>query len=227
MKNKIKFSGSTLLFTGVFFLFASSCDSGSGSFTDPRDGNIYQTKIIGHQEWMVENLRYLPGVAEPDKGSRTTAYYYVYGYNGTDVSAAKATKEYDIYGVLYNWQAATDACPDGWHLPDDDEWGHLTDYLRDAAAGKLKATGNIEEGTGLWAQPNIGATNETGFTALPGGIRHINGDFIYLGSDGAWWSATENSADDAWSRSMINLGNNVTRNYYYKDFGFSVRCLRY
>lgn len=146
------------------------------------DGDNYAVVTIGEQTWMAENLRYLPSVVGPDTGSEDVAgsYYYVYGYNGTDISEAKATENYDTYGVLYNWSAAMNGeessednpsgvqgiCPAGWHLPSKAEWTELTDYLGggSVAGGKLK-----EIGTTHWSSPNTGATNETGFTALPGG----------------------------------------------------------
>jgi uncharacterized protein (TIGR02145 family) len=99
------------------------------SFMDARDSNIYPTVQIGTQCWMKKNLAYLPSVVGPGTGSETTSYYYVYDYNGTDVSAAKATSNYTTYGVLYNWPAATTACPSGWHLPTDAELNTLETYV--------------------------------------------------------------------------------------------------
>ena len=192
-------------------------------FTDPRDSNVYQTVTIGTQVWMAENLKYLPSVVGPATGSQTTPYYYVYAYDGTDVTAAKATANYTTYGVLYNWPAAMNACPTGWHLPSDAEWTELTDYLggKGVAGGKLK-----EIGTTHWSTPND-ATNETGFTALPGGYRNYDGNFGYIGDYGYWWSATENFTDYAWLRFMNYNYSYVYRyNYYFKELGFSVRCLR-
>ena len=204
----------------------SDSDRNGGSFTDPRDGNVYQTVTIGDQVWMADNLRYLPSVVGPGTGSRTTSYYYVYDYDGTDVNAAKATENYDTYGVLYNWTAALSACPPGWRLPSDAEWTQLTDYLGDDAGGKLKATGTIEAETGLWYAPNTGATNETGFTALPGGYRGSIGIFHYIGSSGAWWNATESSTAFGFLRYMYNIYSSVYSYGDYKDLGFSVRCIR-
>ena len=132
----------------------------------------------------------------------------------------------ETYGYLYDWETACDVCPDGWHLPTDAEWTELTDYLGENAGGKLKATGTIEAGTGLWYDPNTGATNETGFTALPGGGRYDGGAFSSIGYVGGWWSATESSASIAWGRTMTYDDSNVTWNYFTKELGFSVRCLR-
>lgn len=208
-----------------------------GSFTDSRDGNIYNWVKIGEQVWMAENLKYLPSVVGPATGSLTTPYYYVYDYNGTNVIEAKATDNYATYGVLYNWAAAMDGtassstnpsgvqgvCPAGWHLPSDDEWTQLTDFLGGAAiaGGKLK-----EAGFAHWSIPNTGATNETGFTALPGGFRYSNGTFSSINGSGYWWCATESGTNYAWERGMASNGSNVDRRNNGKDFGFSVRCIR-
>jgi uncharacterized protein (TIGR02145 family) len=111
------------------------------TFTDNRDGNTYGVVQIGDQCWLGENLRYLPSVSPITErspthrwrstpvNSQTRPYYYVYGYQGRRVSDAKATANYRNYGVLYNWPAALAACPEGWHLPGDDEWTQLANYL--------------------------------------------------------------------------------------------------
>lgn len=208
-------------------------------FTDSRDGKVYKTVAIGDQVWMAENLAYLPSVNMVADGSEDAAgsYYYVYGYDGTNVTDAKATANYTTYGVLYNWTAAMGGesssasnpsgiqgvCPTGWHLPSDAEWTELTDYLGGTsdAGGKLKETGTTH-----WNSPNTGATNETGFTALPGGYRYSDGAFYYFGYDGYWWSASEDYATFAWYRSVNYSFSNVFRNYYDMEVGFSVRCVR-
>ena len=194
------------------------------TFTDPRDGIVYQTVTIGNQIWMAENLKYLPSVVDKGAESVTIPYYYVYDYDGKNVAVAKATAYYNTYGVLYNWVAAKTACPTGWHLPDDAEWTELTDYLGGAlvAGGKLKETGTTH-----WDDPNI-ATNESGFTALPGGWRYYyEGAWSGIGHAGYWWSATENgnyAKKIGMQHGTIGLvGGNVTR---HKAFGQSVRCVR-
>jgi len=198
-----------------------------GSFTDSRDGTEYQTITIGNQEWMGENLKYLPSVVGPATGSEisgfeTESYYYVYDYDGTSVADAKATTNYTTYGVLYNYTAACNSCPAGWHLPSDAEWTELTDYLGETVAGgKLKETGTTH-----WNSPNTDATNETGFTALPGGFRSNDGNFYGIGSNGSWWGATEGSTGSAWRRSMYYSTSGVNRDDRNKELGFSVRCLR-
>ncbi|MBS0011357.1 MAG: hypothetical protein KFF49_08095 [Bacteroidales bacterium] len=194
----------------------------SGTFTDTRDNKEYKWVRIGDQVWMAENLTYLPSVSPSSGGSYTDPYYYVYGYEGSNLSEAKATDNFNTYGVLYNWPAAMVSCPDGWHLPTDEEWTELNDYLggESVAGGKLKETG-----TSHWESPNYGASNETGFTALPGGVRG-NGNFDSLDQYGNWWSATENYTDCAWGTSMAYFNSSVYRSFYIKQFGFSLRCLR-
>jgi len=204
---------------------------------DSRDSQIYQYKTIGTQVWMTENLAYLPSVVGPGTGSNSTAYYYVYGYDGTDVDAAKATSNYTTYGVLYNWPAAMSGaasssadpsgvqgiCPTGWHLPSDAEWTTLTDYLEgeSVAGGKMK-----EAGFSHWTSPNTEATNESGFTALPGGYRSSGGTFGTIGIYGHWWSSTEFSTDYAWYRYLNYSLSRVGWDGLSKAGGFSVRCLR-
>src|SRR5690554_5686681 len=221
----------------VIFYKPTIEETTSGTFIDSRDGNEYNWVQIGDQVWMAENLAYLPSVNMVADGSENAAgsYYYVYGYDGTNVAEAKETDNYATYGVLYNWTAAMDGkassttnpsgiqgvCPAGWHLPSDAEWTELTDYLggTSVAGGKLKETGTTH-----WNSPNTGATNETGFTALPGGYRYDYGTFDDIGYGGFddigyggfWWSATERDATSAWDRGM-SYGDS----YVYRNYGFS------
>jgi len=220
----------------------------SATFEDSRDGKTYRYVTIGRQVWMAENLAYLPAVSPPTKGSRLTPHYYVYGYNGTSVSSARATGNYRTYGVLYNWAAAmngagsSDAnpsgvqgvCPTGWHLPSDSEWKELEMYLGMSQAeadergwrgtdegGKMKETG-----TAHWNSPNTGATNSSGFTALLGGYRSIDGTFYPMYYYAVFWSSTEGSSYDAWDRLLGYDYSEVGRLSDNKAYGFSVRCLR-
>lgn len=210
--------------------------STSGKFTDVRDGNVYNWVKIGNQIWMTENLKYLPSVVGPGTGSNTKPYYYVYGYNGTSVSAAKAIN-YTTYGVLYNWTAAMNSsasrssnpsgvkgvCPAGWHLPSDAEWKELTDYLGTDEGSKLAGNAILWTDGILDQNANFG---ETAFTALPGGYRYDNGAFSNVGSQGFWWSATERSAMDVWIHYIGYYHNDVLRSNYPKEVGFSVRCVK-
>lgn len=210
---------------------------GMPTFTDIRDGTVYSTVQIGNQCWMAENLAYLPSVVPPETGSQTEPYYYVYEYYGTDVTTAKSTANYINYGVLYNWPAAMDeasgsdtnpsgvqgVCPDGWHLPSDAEWIELREYLGGytIAGGKLKETGTTH-----WDSPNTGATNETGFTARPGGIRDFIGDFYYIGSSGYWWTTSEENINYAYYRRLGSNHSHLFSHSFYKQIGRSVRCIK-
>jgi len=193
-------------------------------FIDPRDGTRYKTVKIGNQIWMAENLKYLPSVSPSNVGSGTDPYYYVYGYQGTDVSAAKATSNYTTYGVLYNWEAAKASCPKGWHLPTDGEQHILDNYLT-TAGGSCDANRN-----GVWdcdpAGTLLKSGGSSGFNALMSGYRTANGSFYGLGSYTHFWSSSASSSSLAWRRDLSTSGSTVGRNYYNKAYGFSVRCLR-
>jgi uncharacterized protein (TIGR02145 family) len=204
------------------------------SFIDNRDGHIYSYKTIGTQTWMAENLAYLPSVNPPSDWDVTTPYNYVYGYNGTTVSAAKATANYPTYGVLYNWPAALTACPSGWHLPTDEEWKVLEKNQgmsqSDADAEGYRNSGTVggklkETGTAHWPGPNAGASNSSGFTALPGG--YSVGGFSSLGIAANFWSASASeNVHTALFRSLSNSSDGVNRSLYLPYNGFSVRCLQ-
>jgi len=149
----------------------------------------------------------------------------------------------NTYGKLYNWYAVAgiyDAAsltytslrkqlaPNGWHIPTDAEWTVLTDCLggETVAGGAMKETGTLFLGTGLWARPNTGATNSSGFTGLPGGYCVNNGTFNNLFRSGSWWSSTELDTTFAWYRSLDYANGSVGRGDFNKAGGFSVRCLR-
>lgn len=200
------------------------------TFTDPRDNKTYKTVKIGNQEWMAENLAYLPEVSPASISSTTLPYYYVYGYEGTDVAAAKATSNYNTYGVLYNWTAAKAACPPGWHLASDDEWKQMEMDLGMTQA-QVDATGwrGIDQGTQMkatsgWSNSGNG-TNSSGFAALPAGNRLGDG-MSGVGDGGVWWSSTKANTSGAWGRGMNYIYGNVYRDYIGKEDGFSVRCVR-
>ena len=208
----------------------------SGTFKDSRDGHKYKWIKIGNQIWMAENLKYLPSVVGPATASGTAPYYYVYGYNGTDVNAAKSAANYTTYGVLYNWSAAMNGasgstynpsgvqgvCPKGWHLPSHAEWTELKDYLgATVAGGKLKETGTTH-----WISPNTGATNEVGFTALPGGTRKWDNTFYNIGYEGYWWSASDTLSSHAWLQIMRYDLSGHSGGIYSKVHGFSVRGVK-
>jgi uncharacterized protein (TIGR02145 family) len=191
------------------------------------DGYEYSTVLIGDQCWFSENCRYLPVVSSSSAGSDTSPYYYVYGYEGSTVAEAKATANYAIYGVLYNWPAVMTEgiCPSGWHIPSDEEFTELTDFLGGlgVAGGKMK-----EAGYDHWTSPNYGATNSSGWTGLPGWMidpGNLVSNSYPLGSDGYWWSS---SASELYSfqRWMYYDIEDIYRNESNRDRGFSARCVR-
>jgi uncharacterized protein (TIGR02145 family) len=198
---------------------------GVGNVTDD-DGNVYHSVTIGTQVWMVENLKStkfndgtsIPLVTDATEWQNLSTPAYCWTNN--DAATYKAT-----YGALYNWYTVNtgNLCPGGWHVPGDAEWTTLTTYLggEDVAGGKLK-----EAGTTHWMNPNEEATNESGFTALPGGERLFNGTFPGTGAGGYWWSSTEHSASFGWYRFMYYLLGYVDRDYESKESGLSVRCIK-
>ena len=129
-------------------------------------------------------------------------------------------------------------CPTGWHIPTDGEWCTVTQFLDPTvncgvsgwsgsnAGGKMKSTGTIEAGTGMWYSPNAGATNESGFTAVPAGSRYDGGPFYDVGGQGYWWSSSESNTSYAWYRIMGYNVSSISRHSLYKIYGFSVRCVR-
>ncbi len=222
---------------------------------DQRDGEKYSTMQIGNQCWMAENLAYLPSVSPSGSGSEYSPYYYVYGYQGTDVSAAKATSNYQTYGVLYNWPAAMagytssdsvpsgvqGVCSSGWHLPGDEEWkilegevdgqyGYPDPEWDGLGSRGTDAGGNLKEtGTTHWYSPNSGATNASGFSALPGGYRRSNLSFDQLGDFAYFWSSyAEGDSLSIYARFRVLFNGDTTvgRNSTLKLHGYSVRCIR-
>jgi len=190
------------------------------------DSNIYPTVKIGDQWWMAENLkvtRYrngddIPIVTDDTEWKNLTTGAYC-NYNNNSDNA-------DIYGRLYNWYAVNDSrniAPLGWHVPSDEEWQTLIDYLggESVAGGKLKETGTTH-----WNSPNEGATNESGFAALPGGYRNDTGTFDDLGRNAHFWSSAEDSSSHAWNRELGYTNATVHRSSYDKQNGFSVRLVR-
>jgi uncharacterized protein (TIGR02145 family) len=118
----------------------------------------------------------------------------------------------DVHGI----------CPTGWHIPTDGEWTTLTTFLgTNSPGGKIKETGILH-----WSSPNAGATNSSGYTAIPGGWRDIGGDFGYLTKYANIWSSTQENTSNSWYRSLSNSGAAVGRSNDYKTNGFSVRCVK-
>jgi uncharacterized protein (TIGR02145 family) len=196
------------------------------------DGNVYHTVTIGKQVWMVENLR----VTRFRNGDVITR---VIDNAGWDKLATAAYCDYDnkisnaeTYGRLYNWYAVNDSrkiAPKGWHVPSEEEWESLGTFLggNSVAGGKLK-----EAEVSHWTGPNQGANNSSGFSGLPGGIRvtyeNSIGEFKYLGIIGAFWSSTALRESEASMRFLTNYDAVLTKPELptYRNFGYSVRCIR-
>jgi len=197
MKNK-----SLFIIVATLIMASNSFAQKTGTFKDIRDGKTYKTVKIGTQTWMAENLAF-----KADTGC------WAYDNDQSNVS---------VYGYLYKWEAAKNACPAEWHLPTDEEWTRLIDFLggKEVAAGKLKA--EI-----LWQKPNDGNANDIiGFSGLPSGFRNLYGEYYGLGVDCAWWSITEDRTIYAWARQLNFDVQNVGVVSFRKYGGFSVRCIK-
>jgi uncharacterized protein (TIGR02145 family) len=213
---------------------------GTPSVTDI-DGNLYHTVQIGNQCWTQSNLKvskYRNGDNIPT-GLSNTAWQNTtagaYGiYNNNPVNDG-------LYGKLYNHYAVMDTrglCPTGWHVPTDGEWNLLVKYLdsnadtvcnhlcsqSSVAGGAMKSTAT-QPTPGGWVSPNTGATNSSGFSAVPGGLRDDFGEFSDVGLVGVWWSSSL-SGSDAGDRILNYSNGSIGRHNSYRDLGFSVRCLR-
>ncbi len=219
--------------------FTTNADGCAGTFIDPRDNKEYCTVQIGTQTWTAQDMAYLPAVSPSSAGSHVITHMYVYDYQGTNVTDAKATANYTTYGVLYNWPAATHACPDGWHLPSDDEWKTLEAFLGmdegNLVVNGLRPGGAIGyklKSTSGWKNDGNG-DNSSGFTAVPGGsVTQLeyggNGNFYGLTAASTYWTSTvdENDASKRWYRVIYADKNSVMRTTYRVEPGMSVRCVK-
>ena len=197
----------------------------AGHLTDI-EGNTYNTVSIGTQMWMQENLKttkYNDGMNIPlvtDNETWFNTNEPAYGWYNDDENSYGET-----YGALYNWFTVNTGkiCPAGWHVPTDAEWTSLTDFLggEAVAGGKLK-----EAGTEHWSIPNTDASNESGFTALPGGYRSNGGQCYSIEWQGRWWTSSMIDYMYVWTRHMQANIANVNRYEINKNFGFSVRCVK-
>ena len=174
-----------------------------GFLTDSRDGQTYRTVIIGSQTWMAQNLNY------------ETANSYCYGN-----TPSKCTK----YGRLYTWAAAKAACPTGWHLPAYEEFETLFTAVggSSTAGTKLKSTSGWNDFEGKSGN----GVDAYSFSALPAGYRDYDGNFKYEGYDASFWSSTEGGSDYAYDMYLYYIDGYAYLSGYYKDFGFSVRCVK-
>ena len=234
---------------GIYTIRAEAIDNGNaksyaeisirvfeGSIAIDHDGNVYHTVVIGDQWWMAENLKvshYRDGTPinyvtdNSAWATLTTEAYCIYINN--------SLLEVNNYGALYNWYAVNgdidgdgikekEIAPEGWHVPEDAEWQILIDYLGGSgiAGGKLK-----ESGTNHWSNPNEGATNESEFTVLPGGLRDFsNGTYNDMGDYAGFWTATESGSGHPWAISLFSNYSGVNRSSTLKGYGLSVRCVK-
>jgi len=206
--------------------------SNSAFISGQNDFNKFAAVSIGTQKWMTKNLDVkhyrngdkIPQVTVPGKWDTLTTGAWCWFKNDSANGA--------VYGRLYNWYAVNDPrglAPSGWHVPTDREWTTLSNFLGKNAGGKLKDTGTIDAGAGLWWAPNKGATNSTGFTGLPGGYRSgDDGMFGQLGGQGHWWSSTEYQTFQAWYRVLSYNYAIIYRSHQTatRRYGFSVRCIK-
>jgi uncharacterized protein (TIGR02145 family) len=181
----------------------------TGTFTDSRDNHVYKLAKIGQQTWMDENLAWLPSVNSKTTFSKTEPLYYVYGYDaGGNVNTAKKQKNYAVYGVLYNWPAALTACPSGWHLPSDEEWKVLENYLGMSHSATDKTDRRDEGRVGYKMKSTSGwslganGDNSSGFNAFPGGYYfgfYADDPFSGIGEQTRFWSSTQYN-NEVWFR---------------------------
>ena len=219
----MKKSASILLLAVAAFVF-SSC----GPSVSDIDGNSYGIVTIGNQDWMTKNLNVstfrngdpIPrAFTEEEWLTAATEQSPAWCYYDNDSLLA------DTYGKLYNWFAVTDPrglAPEGWHVPSDEEWQTLVDELGGLEASNALKVDGIEQ----WRDPNYGATNESGFSAVPGGFRDEQGAFHYRGVYGLFWTTTEYDSLLAWHRQLHYLYTGVNRFPQHKTNGFSVRCVQ-
>ena len=216
---------------------APSFTCGTSTITDI-DNNIYNTVLIGTQCWTKENLKVTKynngtsilldasGGSAGNGGGQTwsgqsTGAYTIYGNESS--TGPNATN----YGFLYNWYAVADnrgLCPTGWHVPNAVEWSTLVNFLGSNAGGKMKST-VTQPSNGGWDSPNSGATNQSGFSGLPGGYRVSGGRFDLVRNNAEFWSATEITSNTASTLGLLHNLGIVGTSSYNKQNGHPVRCL--
>ncbi len=214
----------SIVLASCILLFGCKKKKEEPVYVTDQDGNVYPTVVIGNQVWMTKNLnttKYRNGDLIPR----------VIDDVGWDTLHTGAYCNYDLYietyGRLYNWYAVNDSrgiAPLGWHVASWDEWNVLVNYMggADVAGVKLK-----EAGSEHWATYNNSATNESGFTALPGGFRTMGGPFEYISDAGIWWCSTEENEQGAKAVSMwYNQGGVRLYSGGKKEWGYSVRCVK-
>jgi uncharacterized protein (TIGR02145 family) len=206
------------------------------TYVNDIDGNRYPIVLIGTQIWIGENLRttrfndgtQIPFASEQGQWVNGMMQPMMCWYNNDPIGNFE-----NKYGALYNGYVINqfptpisgnkNICPAGWHVPSDTDWTILETYLggSNLAGGKLKSTG-----TGYWLSPNFGATNESAFSALPGGHRADNGGFLLEGQDGYWWCSKLVGNNDGLVRFLNYNDSNLSNFYFDLNYGMSVRCIK-
>lgn len=190
------------------------------------DGNYYDTVTIGSQVWMKENLKVTHYRDGTPIQNITVDSLWKLNLTGAYSNYNNDTQYVSAHGRLYNWQAVNNPaklCPAKWHVPSDSEWTILINYL----GGETDASKAIKDtGTRYWFYNNMGATNSTGFTAIPGGSRREDGSFEDIGGDALWWSSTEYNTISAMYRYLPYDLATIFSGFALKTLGYSVRCLR-
>lgn len=207
-----------------------------GTILDTRDGQTYRTVIIGTQVWMSQNLNYGTRL-DGDQTMRDDKVITKYCYNDKEANC-------NIYGGLYQWGEAMmysrlpgsqGLCPEGWHVPSDNDWKKLEEYLGMSMA-EANETGyrgggsyvgtKLKPRSSLWDVPNAREFPISGFNALPAGYRYAFGTYYYIDDFVFFWTSTEASDAYIWYRLLSSEDSQVRRDYYYKTIGFSVRCIQ-
>ena len=224
----MKFSGLILLPVSLLLLL-SDCkkenDPPPGPVTDI-EGNIYKTIRAGSQIWMAENLKTtllndstaIPLVTDPENWRNLSTPGYCWYNNDDQINGA-------TYGALYNGYTVSTGklCPDGWHIPTANDWQLLKEFVIDSVSGggKIKESGTIH-----WMTPNKGATNVSGFTALPAGIRYLDGSFTAIQYFTGIWIASESGSDSENYLGLYYKDASLTFGTVPKKDGLSVRCVK-
>lgn len=230
MERFIRYSG-MIAFIIIIAMQGSGCKKESegglndlyGTWTDTVDGTVYRTLRLGDQLWMVDNIN-RGQMIDGDQDQMDNGAIEKYCYDNNKVLC-------DQYGGLYQWDEAMQyetvessqgICPSGWHIPSDSEWKIL-----ELSLGMPGEVAGEEFWRGIDQGLKIQAGGETGFDALRGGNRFLNGNFNQIGNMGYFWTSTGTEANHAWRRGVGLEEDGIYRSVNHKSFGFSVRCVRY
>lgn len=221
-----------ILMTGILFIVSCGKTEDTGfvcgdTITDI-DGNVYHTVSIGSQCWTVENLKTtkyndgssIPNITDKAQWAEDSTFGAYSLYNNADSNNV-------IFGKLYNWYAVRTGklAPTGWHVPSDLEWTALYNNL----GGDSIAGGQMKDTSSLWFSPNVGATNSSGFKALPAGYRYASGDYYIIREVAFFWSTTQIdtlASGYSWTCELNNTFKKAYRRVGSKGDGVSIRCIK-